>query len=358
MTTIETIGREAWSEDYVRTRLPVLIRDGMEGWPAMNWSPDHLRAVCGDKPIVVQVSHSGKWQAQLDGSAPDPSTQYGIPNVPFATAAEWVVTRPHGHAYYVSQADIKQFPTLADDLRFGARHRPMVNVWFGSGGTVTPLHHDGLHNLFGQVYGTKTVVLFDPADTPHLSPRPDGPMSHVSAIDIESPDLDAHPAFPRATPYTVQVEPGNLLFIPAYWWHHVRAHETSISVNQWWRAAFEETLGPSAMRHWLGIYKRDGWCQYRSSHGIGRSELVQAAASVQHTAPELAVVALNVLIDDVIQWRGGFVAAPEADLVNDLRAALRDVREGRGHLVTPDRAGTLLDAARALAPIHSHAGAC
>jgi hypothetical protein len=342
MNSIPAINRADWTDEYVHSCRPVLIRDGLDGWPAMNWTPAHLRTVCGDRPIVVQVSHSGKWQTNIDGSASDPGTQYGIPNVPFSTAAEWIINRPHGYAYYLSQADIKQFPTLSDDLRFPARDRPMVNVWFGSLGTVTPLHHDGLHNLFGQVYGTKTVVLFDPADTPYLSPRSDGPMSHVSGIDIESPDLGLHPAFAHAKPYTVHMEPGNLLFIPAYWWHHVRSRDTSISVNQWWRASFEESTGPSAMRHWLGIYKRDGWCQYRASNRIGRSELVEAATNVMHTAPELAVVALNVLIDDIIQWLGAQPPPAEEAMRSRLRAALADVREGRGHLVTPALVGALM----------------
>jgi jumonji domain-containing protein 7 len=341
-TSIETISNDGWSEEYVRSRRPVLIRNGMRDWPAMKWSPAHLRSVCGDQPITVQVSHSGKWLSQLDGSAPDPAAQYGIPNVPFGTAAEWILTRPHGYAYYVSQADVKQFPTLSDDLRFPERERPMTNVWFGSSGTVTPLHHDGLHNLFGQVYGTKTVVLFDPADTPYLSPRTEGSMSHLSPIDIESPDLALHPEFPRATPYTVFMEPGDLLFMPAYWWHHVRAHETSISVNQWWRAAFAETIGPGAMRHWLGIYKRDGWCQYRATNRLGRAELMQAAASVQQTAPELAIVALNVVIEDIIRWPGGQSSGLEDSTTKALRAALNDVREGRGHLVTPAQVGVFL----------------
>ena len=37
------------------------------------------------------------------------------------------------------------------------------------------------------------------------------------------------------TRYACVLEPGDLLYIPKHWWHHVRSLETAASVNVWWR---------------------------------------------------------------------------------------------------------------------------
>lgn len=42
------------------------------------------------------------------------------------------------------------------------------------------------------------------------------------------------PEFRRAHVITVDVGPGDLLFVPSRWWHQVRTLETSFSINWWW----------------------------------------------------------------------------------------------------------------------------
>ena len=39
-----------------------------------------------------------------------------------------------------------------------ARREGSTALWFGPGGTVTPLHHDTSNILFGNVYGAKRLV--------------------------------------------------------------------------------------------------------------------------------------------------------------------------------------------------------
>ena len=92
--------------------------------------------------------------------------------------------------------------------------------------------------LFVQVYGRKLVRLRSPLET-HCVYNDIGVYSQV---DAAQPDLDAHPSFARTRPFNVLLEPGQALFIPVGWWHHVTALDTSISLsftNFHWPNAFE-----------------------------------------------------------------------------------------------------------------------
>ena len=52
----------------------------------------------------------------------------------------------------------------------------------------------------------------------------------VENVESEYPNLLQIP-----TIYETVLYPGDVLFIPAKWWHAVRSLDTSISVNAWWR---------------------------------------------------------------------------------------------------------------------------
>jgi len=63
-----------------------------------------------------------------------------------------------------------------------------------------------------------------------------GNQYNTSAVDIENPDRSQFPNFFKApVPYECVLGPGDALFIPKRWWHHVRSLEMSVSANVWWR---------------------------------------------------------------------------------------------------------------------------
>lgn len=102
-----------------------------------------------------------------------------------------------------------------------------IFLWFGPAGTVTPLHHDSMNVLLAQVLGRKLVTLIPSFET-HLV------YNHVgvySEVDCEAPDYERHPLFQNVSRLEVLLEPGQALFIPVGWWHHVRSLDVSISVS-------------------------------------------------------------------------------------------------------------------------------
>lgn len=136
-----------------------------------------------------------------------------------------------------------------------------VNAWLGPAGTVSCLHWDRPHNLLCQVVGAKRVLLVDPRHGARVYPH-EGLMANTARVDPEAAAAAAQPllpseasvaaattmtaapteaaaaaAFPRfaGTPvYVAALGPGDALYIPPRWWHHVRSLSRAFSVSLWW----------------------------------------------------------------------------------------------------------------------------
>jgi hypothetical protein len=106
-------------------------------------------------------------------------------------------------------------------------------IWLGPKGTVTPLHCDYDDNLFAQLWGSKRFVLFPPHHDDFLYTRAINPALFGSAFDPDAPDFERLPLARQATPLECVVRAGELLYLPAGWFHHVRALEFSLSANLW-----------------------------------------------------------------------------------------------------------------------------
>jgi hypothetical protein len=111
-------------------------------------------------------------------------------------------------------------------------------LWLGAAGCVSALHNDASDNLHLMVSGKKQFTLFPPHVVEYvyswqLKYAPNRPTQ--SDVDPEKPDREAFPLFSKAEAQCVRcvIESGELLFLPARWFHHVRCLETSVSTNVW-----------------------------------------------------------------------------------------------------------------------------
>ena len=111
------------------------------------------------------------------------------------------------------------------------------NVWWGSAGTVTPLHYDGYDNFLCQIAGYKYVRLYAPSESPRLYPSATARFKRQNVSDIDHLEAaDVHEQFPllREAVFTDHLlGPGDQLFMPRHTWHYVHSLTPSISVNFW-----------------------------------------------------------------------------------------------------------------------------
>jgi len=107
-------------------------------------------------------------------------------------------------------------------------------LWAGMKDVYSHLHYDEAANFFGQIYGKKKWILYSPADFDKLYCYPRfHAADRQSQVDINNPDFDAFPKFKEAKAYTLTLHPGEVLFLPSYWFHHVISLDPTISINFW-----------------------------------------------------------------------------------------------------------------------------
>jgi Cupin-like domain len=123
-----------------------------------------------------------------------------------------------------------RFPPFVDEDKYR-----QVNLWFGPGNNYSPLHYDPVDNLLTQIRGRKQVILCPPQEIAHLYPFPLSYVgSRISRVNVVSPDLTQFPAWAHADRTLLELGPGEMLFIPVYWWHSVWGIDQNISINYWW----------------------------------------------------------------------------------------------------------------------------
>jgi cupin-like protein len=166
-------------------------------------------------------------------------------------------------SYYLAQKSIPDiFPILVHDIEipdyFKKKLLAAVNLWIGPKGNTTPLHYDTSQNLLSQVRGRKRLVLYPPEQFSRLYPHSVySKIPHMSQVNIDSPDLQKFPKFHKAQSVECILEEGEMLFIPAGWWHQVYSLDLAISVNFWWRTYLRHYPSFILMRSIYGrIFRR------------------------------------------------------------------------------------------------------
>ena len=239
-----SISIETFKEFYYPKRLPVVLR-GFDIGPCQDrWNVQYLSTVFGETPARIHVS-------------PVPQMDFLKKNFQYKTLEfdkllhrasifkqEEYFLHPHEKYYLRSLgddprkeiADIqKQFPKLAEDLKippiFETESFFSSVFRISSSGVQLWTHYDIMDNILIHVCGHKKVVLYPPSDALNLYLVGD----KSSVMEIEQPDYEKYPKFKNVDRYECVLEPGDVLFIPALWFHNVTALDFAISVNVFWK---------------------------------------------------------------------------------------------------------------------------
>ncbi|MEO6104567.1 MAG: cupin-like domain-containing protein [Pseudoxanthomonas sp.] len=124
-------------------------------------------------------------------------------------------------------------------------------LWVGNQVT-TPAHFDASHNLAVVVCGRRRFTLFAPEQVQNLYVGPLDFAPTGAAISMARLDQVDDPRFPRlreAINHSLvgDLEPGDALYLPPLWWHHVASLERlNALVNYWWKPATPDGLVPDS----------------------------------------------------------------------------------------------------------------
>ena len=145
--------------------------------------------------------------------------------------------------FYIGSVNIDQFlPRLSTDNNIPSLipHSPVASIWMGNESRIAA-HQDLPKNLACCVSGKRTFTLFPPEQIANLyiGPLDFTPAGQpISMVDFHNPDLELFPKFSEALKHAqvAELEPGDALFLPSMWWHHIEASESfNVLINYWWQ---------------------------------------------------------------------------------------------------------------------------
>lgn len=169
---------------------------------------------------------------------------------PLGETLDWVeAEQGEGASVYIGSTDLDTYlPGLSaenglvlNDPMFAA-NPPLVSIWLGNR-TTAATHYDLSNNIACCMVGHRRFTLFPPDQVANLYPGPLEPTPGgqvVSMVDLREPDYARYPRFAEAEAagQIAELEPGDILFYPALWWHNVEALDRfNAMINYWWNTS-------------------------------------------------------------------------------------------------------------------------
>lgn len=216
---------------YFAGNRPVVWTGYARSWPAFGkWSPEYFKDRLG--AVEVEI---------VSGRGADPDGDRNFDKYRQKTTMSDYVDRvlqagESNDIYMIAHNKNMRRPDLApliDDVIFDAELFDRehldggLTLWFGPAGTVTPLHHDNTNILFCQIYGRKKVFLVSPWETALLASA----RGFYSEFNLEDADAVDQLEDADIAVQGVELQAGDALFIPAGWWHHIKALDISITFS-------------------------------------------------------------------------------------------------------------------------------
>ncbi len=255
---------EALQREVLGAYRPAVLRGLVKHWPAVQHgrkSPQaiaaYLSAQDSGRPVnavMTRPEENGRifYNAAMDGF------NFVRNQVPLSKVIEQVLR--YG-SFDKAPAVAAQSAVIAECLPAFVADNPLPlfdqvappRIWLGSAIT-TPAHFDESNNIACVVAGQRRFTLFPPEQIGNLYI---GPLDHaptgtpISMVSFAQPDFKRFPKFREALAhaFVADLEPGDAIFIPALWWHHVESLQRfNVLVNYWWKGVLQpgRTPPPSA----------------------------------------------------------------------------------------------------------------
>jgi len=262
--------------NYLRPRKPVIFDGALQEWDAVrNWTPQLFAERYGALDLVI------------DGR---PVTMGNL--ITLILNADQHSSAPYLRNYPISSIsrdllqDIEPLPAYLRPNWLETKFHPaklnrilgravIPDIFIGGACSSFPfLHYDLLnsHAFLCQIYGEKSYAMYSPDQTPLLYRSTEHP-NRSQICNIESPNLNEFPRFAAARPIGGILRAGEMIFVPAGWWHTAKILSPSITVS----------INVANSSNWLGLIED----QYRNAvnspkplHRLAAAPLVAYLAGV------------------------------------------------------------------------------
>ena len=125
---------------------------------------------------------------------------------------------------FLPKLNLFKCPEMQKSIRY-------KRLWMSAGNTTSSLHFDTHDVVNIQMYGTKEWFLYAPKIAHHTY-MDFHTRYGLSPINTDRVDLRRFPMFGKVVPERVEMNAGDVLFVPAMWWHVVGTyHGKNVGVS-------------------------------------------------------------------------------------------------------------------------------
>lgn len=233
VATFDDIDPEVFRKEFYEPGIPVVIKNLSREWPAATkWNWDYFKQLVGDQRVPLYNNVKSDAYTPIN-KADDYKT--------FGEYIDMISKGPAGWRIFLFNI-FDHAPQLTKDFTWPehlmkgfVKKYPML--FTGGASSITHMHFDIdlshiLHTQFG---GRKRVLMF-PFKEQHKLYRK--PFEVLSLADFShyyeqngSPDYEKFPALKLAEGFDFILEPGDTLFMPAGYWHHMEYLESGFAMS-------------------------------------------------------------------------------------------------------------------------------
>ena len=230
---VESISGEDFKNNYYQPQKPLVITELAKEWPAYTkWSWDYFKQIVGDKKVGLYNNIKSDAYTPIN-TADDYKT--------FGEYIDMIQQGPAAWRIFLFNI-FEHAPQLIEDFTWPeqlmtgfVKKFPML--FTGGQTSITHMHFDIdlshiLHTQFG---GRKRILLFRHEEQHKLYRKPFEVLSLADFSNYSSnkgtPDYDKFPALRYAEGYDLILHPGETLFMPAGYWHHMEYIDSGFAMS-------------------------------------------------------------------------------------------------------------------------------
>lgn len=266
--TVTVSPDQPFRESMIAKGEPTILRNTVaELWVARKkWNPEYLREVVSDVINNVYVHDNPVfgplWRPKKPLAALPSLVQHNPFRIQDMSKNEYfdrmttTNSTPSSFVYYTGNFNTPQLAAEVHPLSEVLIPKKVehVNIWAGQAGVSTHLHFDTYENFYVQLYGKKRFLIFSPSQGKNLYSFPFLHPSHAqSQLDVDHLNPGLYPNQQRAECMVADLIPGDILYLPPLYWHHVISTTVSIGVNAWSTSAQQERFNTAIQTSAKGL---------------------------------------------------------------------------------------------------------
>lgn len=229
-----------FEENFLREGRPVVISGALSRWNALqNWNLPDLDAKVGR--FSAPIKRTSRRTGEIDVitmkigaflkkmNDPEGRSEFKYYLADFRLLQKNRPTNEIGRVLAQDLGDVEYIPP-AD---YGN-----TSLFVGADSESCCHYHHKSEAFLAQIAGRKTIFLIHPEHSSRLIRQPGMPFN-FSASQFKEPAADFYQQLEGVSGLRVDLNPGDLLYIPLHWWHYVFSYEEHISLTYWFRACWK-----------------------------------------------------------------------------------------------------------------------